>query len=130
MFPIHDLVPMLEEYSFRCQRDVGPEGWVVDALVEIGVSCESLFPILEGMFYNDAAPFQGRNRSVIAREIVYVVRLWLQATSRGKGEVLGGEGNATAVSQFLLMLQQSGGLDGPWAEECVTLRLRIEHLLS
>ncbi|KAG8531679.1 uncharacterized protein KY384_003311 [Bacidia gigantensis] len=129
MFPIPDLLPMLERYAYTQQRDQGPETWVVDTLVEIGVPHESLFPVLEGMFYNDEQPFHGRNRRVIANDIVYVVKLWFQETTRGKGKVLGGEQNMAAVSQTLLMLQQNGGLEGSRAEECAGLRVRIEHLL-
>ena len=129
MFPIPDLIPMLERYAFSHQRNVGPESWVVATLVEIGVPFESIFPVLEGMFYNDEQPFHGRNRRIIATEIVYVVGLWFQETSRGKGKVLGGEQNAASVSETLLLLQQSGGLEGRRAEECAGLRVRIEHLL-
>ena len=129
MFPVQDLLPMLERYAFSLQRGEGPESWVIDSLTQIGVPYESLFPVLEGMFYNDEQPFHGRNRRVIAAEIVYVVRLWVQETSRGKGKVLGGEQNAEAVSQTLLLLQQNGGLDPRKAEECAQLRVKIEHML-
>ena len=128
MFPITDLLPMLERYAFEFQNGVGPETWVVDTLLGIGVPYESIFPVLESMFYSDEAPFRGRNRRYIATDIVYVVKLWLQETSRGKAKILGGEANAAAVGQCLLMLQQSG-LDGRRAEECRELRVRIEHLL-
>ena len=102
---------------------------MIDTLVEIGVPYESIFPVLEGMFYNDEQPFHGKNRKIIAAEIVYVVGLWLQDTSRGKGKILGGEQNAATVSQTLLLLQQSGGLDRDRAEMCARLRVRIEHML-
>ena len=81
------------------------------------------------MFYNDEQPFHGRNRRVIAGEIVYAVRLWFQETSRGKGKLLGGELNAEAVGQTLLLLQQNGGLEPQKAEECAQLRVRIEQSL-
>ena len=129
MFPVQDLVPMLERYAFTEQRGAGPDGWVIDTLAQIGVPYESLFPVLEGMFYNDEQPFHGRNRKVIAAELVYVARLWLQETSRGKGKLLGGDQNAEAVSQTLLLLQQNGGLEAAKAEECAQLRVRIEHML-
>lgn len=128
MFPIPGLLPMLERYAFEYQNGVGPETWVVDTLVDIGVPYESLFPVLEGMFYNDEAPFQGRNRRYVANDIIYVVKLWFQDSSRGGGKILGGGSNAAAISQTLLMLQQSG-LDERKADECQVLRMRIEHLL-
>jgi len=128
-FPVPDLVPMLERYAFEFQKGVGPETWVVDTFIDVGVPYESLFPVLEGMFYNDEAPFQGRNRRYIANDIVYVVRQWFQDSIRSAGNLLGGENNAVAISQTLLMLQQSGGLDARREEECQLLRTRIEHVL-
>lgn len=119
---------MLERYAFEFQNGVGPDTWVLDMLIDVGVPYESLFPVLEGMFYNDEAPFQGRNRRYIANDIIYVVGLWFQDSSRGTGKVLGGENNAAAISQTLLMLLQSG-LNETGAEQCQTLRMRIEHVL-
>lgn len=129
MFPIYDILPLLEKYAFTQQRNVGPQTWVIDTLTQIGVPFETLFPVLEGMFYNDEQPFHGRNRKVIAEEILYVVTLWIQETSRGKERVLGGEQNAEAVSQMLLLLQQSGGLDANRAEDAGNMRRRIEYML-
>lgn len=128
MFPIPDILPMLERYAIEFQKGVGPETWVVDTFIDVGVPYESLFPVLEGMYYNDEAPFQGRNRRFIANDILYVVRRWFQDSSRDAGKILGGESNAIAISQTLLMLQQSG-LDPKREEECQLLRLRIEHAL-
>ena len=101
----------------------------MDTLIGVGVPFESLFTVLEGMFYNDEAPFQGRNRRYIANDIIYVVGLWLQDNSRRAGKILGGEGNVAAINQTLMMLQQSGLLDEPSSEECRVLRGRIEHML-
>ena len=128
MFPIPDILLLLERYAFEFQNGVGPETWVIDTLLDVGVPYESIFPVLEGMFYNDEAPFQGRNRRYIAADIVYVVKLWFQDSLRGKLGILGGEANAVAVSQCLLMVQQSG-IDGTRAEECRDLRVRIEQML-
>ena len=44
--------------------------------------------------------------------------------------MLGGEQNAASISETLLLLQQSGGLEVRKAEECAGLRVRIDHLLS
>lgn len=83
MFPIADIVPILERYAFEFQNGVGPRSWPVDCLIGVDVPFESLFTVLEGMFYNDEAPFQGRNRRYIANDIMYVVELWFQNSSRG-----------------------------------------------
>lgn len=127
MFPVSDLIPMLERYAIEFQNGVGPETWVMDTFIDVGVPFESLYPVLEAMFYNDEAPFQGKNRRYIANDIVYVVKLWSQDRSRGAGEMLGGEGNAATISATLQMLQPT--LDARRAEENRMLRMKIETML-
>lgn len=127
MFPVSVIVDILECYAVGAVNGVGPETWVMDTLIDIGLPFESLFSALEGLFYRDEAPLQGKNRRHIANEILYVVRLWLQDSSRGAGGVLGGESNAAAISQVLQTLQPM--LDAQRGEECQMLRMRIEHVL-
>lgn len=129
MFPIADIVPMLERYAIEFQNGVGPESWVIDSLVGIGVPFESLLPVLEAIFYNGEAPFQGRNRRYIAHEIIHAIKLWFQDSSRGAGKILGGEQNAAAINETLMMLLQSGLLEDRKAEDCRMLRVRIEQVL-
>ena len=99
----------------------------MDTMIDIGVPFELLYSVLEGMFYNDEAPFQGKNRRYIAKDILYVVQKWFQDSSRGAGKILGGESNAATISATLQMVQPT--LDTPRAEDCQTLRMRIEHVL-
>lgn len=120
---------MLKRYAFEYQNGVGLETWVTDTLVEIGVPFESLFAVLEDMFYGDEAPFQGPNARYVVRDLLHVVRLWYQHTSRGHVKVLGSEESAAAVSETLQMVLQSGMLDATMAEECRILRGRIEATL-
>lgn len=127
LFPINDLVPMLKRYAFEFQRHVGLETWVVDVLVEINVPFESLFAVLEAMYYGDEAPFQGPNRRYISNDLIYVAQLWYQQTSRGNWQILGNEENAAEVSQMLQLLVSE--LEPSRAEECQILRARIEHSL-
>jgi len=128
MFPMSDLVPMLKRYAYEFQNNVGPETWVMDTFIDVQVPYESLVSVLEGMFYNDEAPFQGRNRRYIANDLIYVISLWFRETSRGAEAVFGGESNAEGVSQLLQVLMQSG-LDEQRGQQCQALRLRIEHTL-
>jgi nuclear pore complex protein Nup155 len=127
MFPVNDLVPMLKRYAFEHQNGIGPPTWVVDAFIDINVPFESLFAVLESMFYANEAPFQGRNRAYVANDLLHVVRLWVQQTTRDNGMVLGSVENAAAVSQALQMLLQQGGLDRDKREECQILRTRLEN---
>lgn len=127
MFPVPALVEILECYTVNCQNGVGPETWVMDSLIDIGVPFESLFSALEGLFYRDEVPLQGRNRRHIANELLYVVSLWFQDSTRGAGKILGGEENAAAVSQVLQTVRPT--LEARRGEECQVLRMRIEHVL-
>ena len=127
MFPVADMVPILERYAVEFQNGVGPETWVMDTCIDVGLPFESLFSVLESMFYNDEVPFQGRNRRHIANELVYVVTLWSQESTRGAGKILGGEETAAGVSQALQAVQPT--LDARRGEECQMLRMRIEHVL-
>lgn len=127
-FPISDLVPMLEKYAFEYQRGVGPATWVVDIFLDLQVPHETILRVLEAMFYNDEAPFQGRNRRYIGNDMLYLVQRWFHDSGRGGGRVFGGDSNALAISQTLLMLQQNG-MDEDKAEECQSLRIRIEQML-
>lgn len=131
MFPIHDLLPLLERYSLEFAHGTAPKSWVIDTFTDIAVPYEAMYHVLEGMFYNEEAPFQARNRRLIAQDLVYVVKCWFTDTDRRlRGpEILGGESNATAVSEVLLMLLRSGGLDEETQEECRVLRAGIEQIL-
>ncbi|KAL8711927.1 MAG: hypothetical protein Q9225_007024 [Loekoesia sp. 1 TL-2023] len=128
MFPVAELLPMLKRYAHNFQRNSKPETWVLDIFIDLQVPLETIYVILENMFYNDEPPFQGRNRRLIGNDIVYVARLWFQDSIRGSGSPFGGEDNAIAVSQVLQMVMQSG-LDERRLEECQNLRMRIENMM-
>ncbi|KAL8813920.1 MAG: hypothetical protein Q9223_006823 [Gallowayella weberi] len=128
MFPVSDLLPMLKRYAFHHQRNVGPETWVVDIFTDLQVPYETIYSVLEGMFYNDEPPFQGRNRRIIGNDMVYITGAWFHDSIRGSGTIFGGEDNAIAVSDMLHTVMQSG-LDERRLEEGQNLRMRIENLL-
>ncbi|KZF25382.1 non-repetitive nucleoporin [Xylona heveae TC161] len=127
-FPISDLLPMLEKYAFEFQRGVGPSSWIVDSFLDLKVPYETLFSVLEGMFYNDEAPFQGRNRRYIANDLFYVIKRSYLESGRSGGPIFGDDTHAISISQTLLALQQSG-MDEQRSEECQALRFKIEQLL-
>ena len=100
----------------------------MDTFIDLQVPFESLVSALEEMFYNDEAPFQGRNRRLVANDLVYTIGQWYKASNRGAEVVFGGEDNAENISQLLRVLLQSG-LDQQRAEQCQALRMMIEHTL-
>jgi len=120
---------MLEKYAFEYQRDVGPPHWVMDTFIDVGVPFETLLSILESMFYNDEAPFQGpRNRRVIAHDMIYVIQRWYEDGIRSNTKVFGGEANQAAISETLSVLMQNN-IGEAKANECRILRARIDQLL-
>ncbi len=117
---------MLERYAFEFQRNIGPPEWVVDTFLVLQISYETILPVLESMFYNDEAPFQGPNRKYIANDIIYICKRWYNDSVRGGAQPFGRPENMLAVSQLLLVLLQNG-IDEEKVEECRALRSRIEH---
>ena len=129
MVPVNELIPMLKRYAFEFQKGIGPSTWVVDTFIDINVPFESIFTVLDSMFYANEAPFHDRNRRYVADDLIHVVRLWVQQTTRDNGMILGSEENARAVSHALQMLGQPGGLERDKQEECQMLRTKIEYSL-
>ena len=137
MFPIADLVPLLERYSLEFAQggpnntNLAPRSWVLDSLIDIAVPYSSIYHALESLFYNDEAPFHGRNRRFIARDLVAVVSRWLNDCDRRLrgAEVLGGEASAASVSECLGLVQRCAGLEEGIVEECRVLRGKIERIL-
>lgn len=128
MFPVQELLPMLKRYAHNFQPNSKPETWVLDIFIDLQVSFETIYVVVENMFYNDESPFQGRNRRLLGNDIVYIASMWFQDSIRGSGSPFGGEDNAFAVSQMLQMVMQSG-LDERRQEQCRDLRVRVENML-
>ena len=80
------------------------------------------------MLYNDEAPFHGRNKKYIGIDLIYVASKWFHATTRGTGQIFGGESNANAVLEILQTVMTSG-VSTEKAEECAALRMRITQML-
>lgn len=129
VFSIPALLPMLERYSLEFQRGVGPSTWVIDLFLDLEVSHDKLYTILEAMFYNDEAPFQGANRRYIAHDLLYLIQRWYHDTVRMGGIVFGSDSMAARVSEVLLLLQQSGSLTPELVQLAQELRVRIDDVI-
>lgn len=129
-FPIPILLPLLERYAFGFQRGVGPSTWVVDLFLDLEVPFESLLPVLETMYYSGEQPFQGKNRRVLAGDLVYLLQRWF-ADSERKGEriIFGSEENVAGVEEVLASLLRSGDLEANKREETEVLRASIGQKL-
>lgn len=90
---------------------------------------ETLLPVLESMFYNDEAPFQGRNRRVITQHILYVVQRWWARSSKSGKVPFGSEENAVGIVELLRMLERQGMLGDGELEDVRALKGGIEAAL-
>ncbi|KAL4927321.1 putative non-repetitive nucleoporin [Aspergillus undulatus] len=129
VFPIPTLLPMLERYALEHQRNVGPPTWVVDTFFDLGVPHETIYSVLESMYYTEEAPFQGNNRRVIARDLLYTIEHWFHDTVRLGGVVFGSDVIAERILEMLTLLQQ-GGISNEQMAVALELRARIQDILS
>ncbi|KAL2847471.1 Non-repetitive/WGA-negative nucleoporin C-terminal-domain-containing protein [Aspergillus pseudoustus] len=128
VFPIPALLPMLERYALEHQRNVGPPTWVIDTFFDLGVAHETIYSVLESMYYTDEAPFHGTNRKVIARDLLYTIEHWFHDTVRLGGVVFGSDLIAERVVEMLVLLQQ-GGITQEEMQVAHELRARIQDVL-
>lgn len=109
VFPIRELVPLLERYSLEHQRHLNGTHWVIDLFLNLGIPHESLYSVLEAIYYNDEAPFHGSNRRIIGADLLYLLELWLVESTRPGGVVFGSETMARRVSEALMLVSSGGG---------------------
>ncbi|KAB8224979.1 Non-repetitive/WGA-negative nucleoporin C-terminal-domain-containing protein [Aspergillus novoparasiticus] len=129
IFPIPTLLPMLERYALEHQRGVGPATWVVDLFLDLGVAHETLYTVLESMYYTDEAPFHGTNRKYIAKDLLYLIEHWFHDTVRLGGTVFGSDVVAERITETLLLLQQGGNVPPEQLQLANELRTRVEDIL-
>lgn len=129
IFPVNDLLPMLKRYAFEYQQGIGPETWVVDVMVEIGVPFETLYTVLESMLYGEEAPFYGGRRRLVANDLLHLIQLWYRATARGNGTELGGRESAAAVEVTMDFMQQNNSISPDRMEEFRVLLGKIRAVL-
>ncbi|PTU17893.1 hypothetical protein P175DRAFT_0445042 [Aspergillus ochraceoroseus IBT 24754] len=128
IFPVPTLLPMLERYALEHQRGVGPPTWVIDVFLDLGVAHETIYSVLESMYYTDEAPFHGSNRKLIAKDLLYLIQHWFHDTVRLGGIVFGSDVVAERISEMLVLLQQ-GGITSEQMQVAHELRARIQDIL-
>lgn len=122
------ILPMIERYALREQRDVGPPTWVVDLMLDLEVPHETIYTTLESMFYNDEAPFTGASKKYIANDLLYIVQQWYNETVRLGGAVFGNDVMAARISEMLILVQQSG-IPVEYVQTAQELRVLIENTI-
>lgn len=120
---------MLKRYAFEYQQGIGPETWVVDVMVEIGVPFETLYTVLESMLYGEEAPFHGARRRHVANDLLHLIQLWYRATARGNGTELGGRDSAAAVEVTMDFMQHNNSISPDRVEEFRVLMGKIRAVM-
>lgn len=120
---------MLFRYYLTQQREVAPATWPVDIFLSLSIPYEIIVSTLETIFANSEAPFTGRNRRLVADNLINVIRHWYGETALAGGLVLGGEDNIAAVSATLRVILSARILDDREAEETRILIARLDRAL-
>ncbi|KAF8460382.1 Non-repetitive/WGA-negative nucleoporin C-terminal-domain-containing protein [Kalaharituber pfeilii] len=128
IFPPTELVPLLEVYALEKQRDIGPPTWVVDSLLDAGVSPEVLLRILDDIFWRNDVPFQHNARKRLVRDAVFVSEKWFSASLKGgrsfAGSNIAGAGFKPDVVVAMLDAYVKSGV------ELGTERQRLDRLVN
>lgn len=121
VFPVEDLLPMVERYNLSKQRK-SPRGWVIDAFLEAGVNHDVMFTILDDML--EQPTWQGKTAtSVLVGETLYLCTSWYELALRPSLLQPSSEFNKQAVlytlQRFTKILNQQAAVD---------LRIEVETL--
>ena len=125
-FPASVLIPMLEQYAFEFQNNVGPRYWVIDLFIDVGFAYETILAILQGMWYNDMAPFVGKHKRILADHVLYVCEQWYEDCVRHNTRLYGGDDNAMEINGLLEVLTERG-LQPDEQERAMDLRRKIQR---
>jgi nuclear pore complex protein Nup155 len=130
-FPVQTLLPMLERYSLEDAARGAPKTWAIDIFLNVDIPHESLLPVLEQIYYGNEHPFVGTQRRIIAAHMVYVVRTWLEGSSRrGERIPFGSEENASLCIELLrTLLAARDALVGEDRQDAEQLQSAIQRLL-
>jgi nuclear pore complex protein Nup155 len=130
-FPVQTLLPMLERYSLEEAARGAPKTWAIDIFLNVDIPHESLLPVLEQIYYGNEHPFVGAQRRIIAAHMVYVVRTWLEGSSRrGERIPFGSEENAGLCVDLLRgLLAARDALVGEDRQDAEQLQSAIQRLM-
>jgi len=98
------LIPMIETYAAEYQHNVGPRTWVEDLFISVGFPYETIVATIQGLWYNNVAPFINNRRLTLARHIIYVLGQWYEDCIRTNTRLFGSDENLEEISQLLALL--------------------------
>lgn len=130
-FPVQTLLPMLERYSLEEAARGAPKTWAIDIFLNVDIPHETLLPVLEQIYYGNEHPFIGAHRRIIAAHMVYVVRTWLEGSSRrGERTPFGSEENASLCVDMLRgLLAARDALVGEDRQDAEQLQSAIQRMM-
>lgn len=129
VFPVDDLLPLIETYSLTRQRK-SPRGWVIDAFLAAGVMHDVLFNILDNMY--EQPTWQGKSATAfLAGETLHLSRSWYDVSLRPALTRTYSDFNAKAVLDSLqrylsLLAQQPNSVNSELKMELESLQKRIK----
>ena len=129
-FSIQTLLPMLERYFMQAQEHSPPATWALDLFLDLDVPHETLLPVMEQMYYGNEQPFVGNKRKILAGQMVYLLKSWLEESER-KGErvAFGSEENASLVVDCAASLVREGSLEGAARREAENLIAAVKRTM-
>lgn len=83
VFPLEDLIPMLEMYNYERRDDGTPQGWVIESFLSAGISHGLIFSILDEMIDRRENPWKTKSALIfLIREVAYLINLWIKANTK------------------------------------------------
>ena len=101
---------------------------MIDLFIDVGFAYETILGIIQGMWYNDMAPFVGRHKRILADHMLYVCEQWYEDCVRHNTRLYGGDDNAVEISGLLDILTERG-LQPAEQERAADLRRKIQRSL-
>ncbi|KAF4635084.1 hypothetical protein G7Y89_g3010 [Cudoniella acicularis] len=120
------LIPMIERYAIEFQHNIGSRHWVPDLFIDVGFPYDVIINVIQGMWYNNVAPFTDRRKRILAEHIVYVCEQWYEECVRTNTRLYGSDENAQEISELLGLLGASD-LDPAGQDAVNQLRRRIQR---
>lgn len=135
VFPVNVLLQILLQYHLSyythdatLSRNGSPDlltcssiTWPLDTFIKLNAPFEILVATLEALWYAQEPPFNGRNRKLLVKWIIYTVEEWGQASNR-QGQPFGGEENAIGLADLFRVvlganeIGRESGEDRSWIE--------------
>lgn len=79
VFPLEQLLPILEQHNFDYCRD-SPAGWLVEAFLNAGVTHRVLYKLLMDLLVTKPYPFDSQDSlRVVASDVSFLVEAWKQS---------------------------------------------------